>query len=111
MSRKGAAILLGVGPENDGGTPKHRSWEMVRHHAYTLRQHLRPCVLSVKRRLTLDVTARVTRIGGAEPQNKEGESWTIITGRLSESIRQSCAMPVAVADEGRDGDASLRRAG
>jgi hypothetical protein len=36
---------------------------MVRHHAYTLRQHLRPCVLSVKRRLTLDVTARVTRIG------------------------------------------------
>jgi hypothetical protein len=34
------------------------------------------------------------RIGRAEPQNKEGESWTIITGRLSESIRQSCAMPL-----------------
>src|SRR5580704_13280393 len=29
---------------------------------------------SQKRRLTLDVTARVTRIGRAEPQTKEGES-------------------------------------
>src|SRR6266566_3383379 len=38
---------------------------------------------SLKRRLTLDVTARVTRIGRAEPQNKEGESWTIIAGLSS----------------------------
>src|SRR5215467_14956259 len=47
---------------------------------------------SLKGRLTLDVTARVTRIGRAEPQNKEGESWTSIAGLSSESIRQSCAM-------------------
>jgi hypothetical protein len=32
----------------------------------------------LKRRLTLDVTARVTRIGRAEPQNKVGKSWTIV---------------------------------
>src|SRR5215470_6081056 len=49
---------------------------------------------SLKGRLTLDVTARVTRIGRAEPQNKEGESWTSIAGLSSESIRQSCAMPL-----------------
>src|SRR5712692_10040964 len=34
----------------------------------------RPYVLSLKRRLTLDALARVTRIGRAEPQRKEGES-------------------------------------
>ena len=33
-------------------------------------------------------------MGRAEPQYKEGESWTIIVALSSESIRQSCAMPV-----------------
>jgi hypothetical protein len=32
--------------------------------------YLRPYVLPLKRRLTLDVAARVTRIGRAEPQSR-----------------------------------------
>jgi len=37
-------------------------------------QYPRLYVLSLKRRLTLDVTARVTRIGPGRASNKEGES-------------------------------------
>jgi hypothetical protein len=45
---------------------------------------LRPYVLPLKRRLTLDVTARATRIGRADPQNKEDE----VVDHHSEALRR-----------------------
>jgi hypothetical protein len=45
---------------------------------------LRPYVLPLKRRLTLDVTARATRIGRADPQNKEDE----VVDDHSEALRR-----------------------
>src|SRR5215510_11609221 len=44
------------------------------------------------RRLTLDVASRVTRVGRAEPQYKEGESWGIIAKLSLESTPRNCVM-------------------
>jgi hypothetical protein len=57
--------------------------------------------MSLKRRLTLDVLARVTQIGRGRASNKEGESWTSIVGISSQSIHRSRAMPLRDRDSAR----------
>src|SRR5262249_34695807 len=53
----------------------------------------RPYVpICLRKRLTLDAVARVTRMGRAEPQSKEGESCGIIAKLLWLLIRRSHAM-------------------
>src|SRR5262249_27578443 len=57
------------------------------------RMERRPYVpICLRKRLTLDAVARVTRMGRAEPQSKEGESCGIIAKLLWLLIRRSHAM-------------------